>query len=255
MKGTIPVREKSGQVDWGELLRKRRIAILLEIALVLLPIYVGLFISDRLDSDYISLGSGVVLLGGPITYLGLSISLLFLLIVSRLRGASWRDFGLTRPQSWLRTVVMSLGVALAVLGAVVLVINPMLNAIPNVPPRDMSRFGYLAGNLPNLVIQLVNIWITAAFLEEFIFRGYLMKRLIDLQSRETKLAWGIALVGQALIFGLAHAYQGPLGMVKITAIGLVFGLGYLAVGRNLWPLIIAHGLIDSIDMVSHYFGG
>ena len=31
---------------------------------------------------------------------------------------------------------------------------------------DMSRFDYLTGNLPNLMIQLVIIWITAAFLEE-----------------------------------------------------------------------------------------
>ena len=119
----------------------------------------------------------------------------------------------------------------------------------------MSRFNYLEGNLPNLIIQLVIIWITAAFLEEFIFRGYLLNRLVDLQGSQTRLAWVLAVIGQAIIFGLAHAYQGPVGVLKTGAIGLVFGLAYLAVKRNLWPLIIAHGLIDSIDMVTHYFGG
>jgi len=37
-------------------------------------------------------------------------------------------------------------------------------------------------------------------------------------------------------------------------IGLVFGVSYRVGGRNLWPLILAHGLIDSMDMVGHYFG-
>ncbi len=255
MKGSMSVQDKTVHIEWGTLLRTNRFAILLEIALVLLPLYLALAISDHIGSDTISFGGNVVLLGGPITYLGLSISLVFLLIVSKLRGVSWRDFGLTRSQSWLRTLLMSLGMALAVLGAVVLVINPLLNALPNLPPRDMSRFDALAGNLPNLLIQLVVVWITAGFLEEFIFRGYLMNRLFDIQGRETKLAWVFALVGHAAIFGLVHAYQGPMGMVKTAAIGSVFGLAYLAVERNLWPLIIAHGLIDSIDMVSHYLGG
>ncbi len=44
-------------------------------------------------------------------------------------------------------------------------------------------------------------------------------------------------------------------MFKTGAIGLVFGIAYLAVQRSLWPLILAHGLIDTIDMITHYFGG
>jgi hypothetical protein len=44
-------------------------------------------------------------------------------------------------------------------------------------------------------------------------------------------------------------------MFKVGLIGLVFGASFLVTGRNLWPLILAHGWIDSLDMVSHYFGG
>ncbi len=79
--------------------------------------------------------------------------------------------------------------------------------------------------------------------------------MTDLFGNESKLAWVIALVGQAVIFGLIHAYQSPVGMFKVGLIGLVFGVSYLVVGKNLWPLILAHGLIDSLDMVSHFFGG
>ena len=243
------------QEKFGELLRTNKFAIILEIVVVFLPFYLGLAISDRRGSEFVPLGGDLVIRQGPIAYLGLIISLLFLWGASRLRGASWGYFSLTRPKSWFRTVLMSLGVALAVLGTVVLIINPIMNALPNLGSQDLSRFDYLTGHLPNLVIQLVNIWITAAFLEEFMFRGYLMKRIIDLQGKETKIAWVIAIVGSAVIFGLVHSQQGLGGIFKVGLIGVVFGLSYLAVGRNLWPLILAHGLIDTLDMVQHYFGG
>jgi membrane protease YdiL (CAAX protease family) len=246
---------KSIQEKLSELLQTNKLAIFLEIVLIFFPFWIGLIISDRIGTAHIPLGSNLVILGGPITYLGLTISLVFLWIVSRLRGISWRYFGLIRPKNWFRTVLMSLGIALAVLLTVKLIINPIMNAIPSAGYQDLSRFDYLKGDLPNLAIMLVNIWITAAFLEEFLFRGYLMNRFIGLLGSESNLTWVITLVGQAVIFGLVHAYQSPIGMFKVGLIGLVFGISYRVVGRNLWPLILAHGLIDTLDMVSHYLGG
>jgi membrane protease YdiL (CAAX protease family) len=230
------------------------VAIFLEIVITIFPFWIGLIISERLDIDYIFLGDNLRIVGGPITYLGLAISLIFLWIVSWLRGISWRYFGLIRPKSWLRTVLMCLGIALTILLTVKLIIHPIMNILPNVGIQDLSRFNYLKGDLLNLIIMVVNIWITAAFLEEFLFRGYLMNRLIDLLNTKIRVAWIIAIVMQAIIFGLVHAYQSPMGMFKVGMIGLVFGVAYLFVGRNLWPLILAHGLIDSLDMMNHYFG-
>lgn len=246
---------KSPPTKFGELLQGNSLGIFLEIVAVFFPFWLGLIINDRVGTNHIPLGGNLKIVGGPITYLGLIISLIILWIVSRLRGASWSYFGLIRPNSWFRTVLKSLSVALAVLLTVKLIINPIMNVLPNAGYQDLSRFDYLNADLPNLIIMLVNIWITAAFLEELLFRGYLMNRLIDLQGSQTKLAWVIAVVVQAVIFGLVHAYQSPTGMFKVGLIGLVFGLSYRVVGRNLWPLILAHGLIDSLDMVSHYFGG
>ena len=250
MKDSTTLQEKL-----GDMLRTNKFAIFLEIVVVFLPFYLGLAISDRLGSDYVPLGGDLVLRQGPLAYLGLIISLLLLWVASRLRGASWSDFSLIRSKSWFRTVLISLGVALAILGTIVMIINPIMKAFPDLGSQDLSSFDYLSGSLPNLIIQLLNIWITAAFLEEFMFRGYLMKRIVDLQGKETKIAWVIALVGSAVIFGLVHSQQGAGGMFKVGAIALVFGLSYLATGRNLWPLILAHGLIDTIDMVQHFFGG
>jgi membrane protease YdiL (CAAX protease family) len=245
----------SNKSKLGEMLQTNKFAIILEIVVIFLPFWLGIMISDNSGTDRISLGGELVLMGGPITYMGLIISLIFLWIATKLRGENWSFFGLVKPKNWFRTVLMALGVSLAVFGTVKLIINPVLSAFPDAGFQDLSRFDYLNGDLPNLIIMLVNIWITAAFLEEFLFRGYLAKRLTDLLGKETKLAWVIALVAQAVIFGLIHAYQSPVGMFKVGLIGLVFGVSYLVVGKNLWPLILAHGLIDSLDMVSHFFGG
>jgi membrane protease YdiL (CAAX protease family) len=143
------------------------------------------------------------------------------------------------------------------LGIVVsfVVLSSLIQLVVPVPQQDVSRFAFLRGDLPNLILNVLAMWFTAGFLEELLWRGYLMNRLVDLQGKNTKLAWVIALVGSAIIFGLGHTYQGLGGVVKVTAAGLLFGTAFLTVRRNLWPVIIAHALLDTISFVGHYFGG
>ena len=87
------------------------------------------------------------------------------------------------------------------------------------------------------------------------WRGYLMNRVVDLVG-STTLAWGIALIGSAAIFGIIHFYQGPLGIIRTGVAGLLFGIVYLIVGRrNLWILIIAHALIDTVSFVFMFLNG
>jgi membrane protease YdiL (CAAX protease family) len=44
-----------------------------------------------------------------------------------------------------------------------------------------------------------------------------------------------------------HLYQGVLGALTIAPVGLLFAYWYVRSGR-LWPLIVAHGLIDFIGL-------
>jgi membrane protease YdiL (CAAX protease family) len=64
----------------------------------------------------------------------------------------------------------------------------------------------------------------------------------------------VAALCQALLFGLAHAYLGPRGVLNASAIGLVSAGVFLADGRNLWPLIVAHGLVDTVGLTLIRFG-
>jgi membrane protease YdiL (CAAX protease family) len=99
---------------------------------------------------------------------------------------------------------------------------------------------------------LIIAWTSAGFGEEMLFRGFFLTRLEGLLGK-TRLALMLAVVLQAMLFGLSHYKQGPSGILVTGMIGLVFGTFY-ARGRNLWPLIIAHGLMDAVSLVGLYAG-
>jgi membrane protease YdiL (CAAX protease family) len=243
------------QGKFSELLRTNKLAIVLEIAVVFVPLYALLLISNRLGGDdFTQLGGGLVLAGSPLVNLGLVVFAVTFWVVAKIRGSTWSDFGLARPKSWGRTILMGIGVTVGILVSFALLSSLIQLAFP-VPQENLSRFEFMHGNLPNLILNLVAVWITAGFLEELGWRGYLMNRLIDLQGNTTKLAWVISVVGSAIIFGLGHTYQGLGGVIKVITLGLLFGVAFLTVRRNLWPLIIAHALLDTISFVGHYFGG
>ncbi len=46
---------------------------------------------------------------------------------------------------------------------------------------------------------------------------------------------------------LAHAYQGPLALVTILPIGIVFTIYYLR-NRRLWPIVVAHAFQDILAL-------
>jgi membrane protease YdiL (CAAX protease family) len=237
----------------GELLNKNKLAILLEIAVVFVPSGALYIINTRYGAEFISLGGNVVLLGGPLLWFGLVLSLTAVWISSRMRGVGWRGFGLSRPSSWARTALLGLGVYVCFIVVYVLIVSPTLKFFFPGSVPDLSRFDPLRGNLPNLVINvIVHACITAGFVEEFLWRGYLINRLVDLQGKKTTLSWTIAIVFSAIIFGLGHANQGLVGIVKISLIGLMFGTAFLAVRRNLWPLVMVHAVLDIQSFIRHF---
>ncbi len=57
----------------------------------------------------------------------------------------------------------------------------------------------------------------------------------------------------SIVFGLIHFDWGLVGMVQTGFMGLALGVSYLAVRRNLWVLILAHGYMDTILILQMYF--
>ena len=117
--------------------------------------------------------------------------------------------------------------------------------------RDLSRFSDVAGS-PTALLQLLALsWTVAAFGEELAFRIVLM-RGIAFSLGDSRTAFGIAVIAQAIVFGLVHAYQGPAGVVGTGVNGLIFGALVLAARGSIWPAAIAHGANNTIGILSLY---
>jgi membrane protease YdiL (CAAX protease family) len=81
--------------------------------------------------------------------------------------------------------------------------------------------------------------------EEVIVVGYLMTRLRQLGRSDTQ-----AVVLSSLLRGAYHLYQGFGAGLGNFVMGVVFGVVWRRTGR-LWPLIVAHGIIDTVAFVGY----
>jgi uncharacterized protein len=165
----------------------------------------------------------------------------------RFRGDTLADIGLKRPRSWPRTILIGIAIAAVVFSGVYLSERAGFH-------RDLSRFAPLQGNLRLTLIAVFYVLIGAGFYEEFMFRGFLMQGFAMFFGG-SRVAWGVALIVQAALFGVSHAYQNPLGILITGTLGALLGVVVLMSGRNLWIAIIAHGLFDASRSVLFYFQG
>lgn len=83
------------------------------------------------------------------------------------------------------------------------------------------------------------------FAEETVVVGYLITRLRQLGMSQTRAVWA-----SSALRGVYHLYQGIGAGLGNVAMGLVFGYAWCRTGR-LWPLVIAHGIIDSVAFVGY----
>jgi len=195
---------------------------------------------------------------GPITLIGTLIVLTFYM---RMRGYHWSEFGLRSlpgVKAKLLILPQALLTMIAVIGSSVLVIEggKALGLTFMADPAEgvNKRWGDLHGNLPLYLLWMGIVWTSAAFGEEMFFRGFLVSRLKTAFSG-VQYSSALAVLLPALLFGVGHMYyQGLRGLIAISVIGAVFGVLFLLYKRNLWPLILAHGLIDSLVFTGLFMG-
>ena len=148
--------------------------------------------------------------------------------------------------------MIAVGAAVAYQVLAVLVIVPALQRLTG-RPIDLSQLSGLRGDLPALLLWLTVSWTLAAFLEEMVFRGYVVNRLNGLVGY--RLAGTvIAVCASAGLFGVAHRYQGVTGVVENVLTGLLLATLYVLGRRNLWIPILTHGAIDTIGFLLIFWG-
>jgi membrane protease YdiL (CAAX protease family) len=92
---------------------------------------------------------------------------------------------------------------------------------------------------------LLSVAFANGWAEEIIVVAFLLTRL-----RQLGISPVAALVASSLLRAAYHLYQGFGAGLGNLAMGLIFGYVWLRTGR-LWPLIVAHGLIDAVAFVGY----
>ncbi len=151
------------------------------------------------------------------------------------RGGSFWALAGGRWNSW-RSVAVDVGIALpfwALLEGAAYGAHWLLG-----PSGAKTVDSLLPHSLPEVLLW-IGASITAGICEEMVFRGYLQRQLHALGGDIV-----VAVLGQGVIFGLFHSYQGWKNVIVISVLGVLFGA--LAAGRkNLRANILAHAWTDT----------
>jgi membrane protease YdiL (CAAX protease family) len=124
---------------------------------------------------------------------------------------------------------------------------------------NLRRIGQLEGTVPEKMRSLATrilprsfveflpyfaLAITAGVCEEFLYRGFAMAALL----RAGMSNWLVVLL-TAVLFGLAHSYQGRSGILGTSIMGLVFG-GFRIIYGSLIPVTVWHAVVDIVAGVA-----
>jgi hypothetical protein len=170
----------------------------------------------------------------------------------KIRNITWKDLGLRKPKSLLKTLLVTIGILIAI-PILIIVFQQIQNILPiNLSPDTssqdaVSKFGDLKGNWIHF-FTIIPFILLQSSLEELLDRGFLINWFERLFSK-TSFATSIAVLLQAMIFGFRHSYDISERSITVGIIGLVMGIAYVKFGRNLWPLIIAHCILNTMSMI------
>lgn len=186
---------------------------------------------------------------------GLFWSLTTLIIATwrmKVRNVSWKDLGLRKPESFKKTLFVTIGILIAIVLSI-MAFEMIKDYLPfsleqkKYSENSASKFGNLKGNWL-LLFTIMPAVLLESMLEELLDRGFLINWFEKLFS-QTTIATILAVVLQALIFGFRHSYDLSDRSIRVGLIGLIMGIAYVKFGRNLWPLIIAHCVLNTMSMV------
>ncbi len=165
------------------------------------------------------------------------------LILLRADGWSWSRLGIWLDASeWQRDLLWATGVTLAAI------------AFGELCWRFARRHGWSGRDLVEALLPrtpqekrlALGLALTAGCCEEFLYRGFLIPALDG--PFQPLVAGGVSV----LLFALAHAPYGRLGLVSSFGGGILLAAAFLATGRLLAP-VLAHIAYDGYAFFSGRF--
>ncbi|HXR45775.1 MAG TPA: CPBP family intramembrane glutamic endopeptidase [Pseudolysinimonas sp.] len=144
---------------------------------------------------------------------------------------------------------VGIGIGVLILAAMVLPIVFIRGRVDEIPavgdvrallPRNRDELRFGAG-----------LGLTAGVVEEALFRLTLPALMFGIVGDGV-----LAFAASAVVFGLLHVYQGPLGVLFATLLGLLFAFAYVVTGWLLVPMAL-HAVLDlrSLVLIPALLGG
>jgi len=193
------------------------------------------------------------LLGGSIPYFFLTISLIFIYQyqgykLSKL-GLSWPNFAQKKYRSLLLLLLFALLIFFIglVAGSVVM---ESFDLIQGTEAAFSIRKSPLVGNLTLLWLLTPLMWI-AVIDEELLFRGFMMNFFAQKFGVTTK-SWLLAIFNIFANFWFSALVARGAWFCRRNYFSVNLGAAYFHFGRNLWPVIIAHSMANTIGFISSY---
>jgi membrane protease YdiL (CAAX protease family) len=179
------------------------------------------------------------------------LSLLALVVWLATPGVSAGQVGLRWPQQWpgpVTVLVVLLVVAFVVVSTRALRSGALLEAAEPVRRPGEGRHAEPAGHatlalLPRTAGErrlFTVVGVTAGVCEEWLYRGFFLAVVAALAGG---LQTWLLVVVAAVAFGLAHFYQGAVGILTTGVLGGVMAALYLQTGSLLLPVLL-HAAID-----------
>lgn len=189
---------------------------------------------------------------------------LFATALMRNRGLSWKDMGIRAPESFLRTVFWGillclvaflLFITLEAMESYFLSDFDRLEKLNETHDKRPSVSDHLGGGSPLwFIVYMLGpyAWIHVALFEEMIMRGFVFHRFEKLFDwLPSGVAVPLVIILQGIIFGAIHIRgQGFEGFIVVSCLGIIVGAVFVASGRNLWAVVLGHGLGTMLPMIN-----
>jgi membrane protease YdiL (CAAX protease family) len=159
------------------------------------------------------------------------------------RGFTASQLGLVLHDRWRI-------VAAAVLGAGILATLQWFNLrrMGRLETKTRAALRALAQRIlpqsPMEALPFFALAVTAGLCEEFLYRGFALAAF----TRAGLLTWTVVLLS-AILFGLAHLYQGRGGLLGTMILGILLGIARIAYD-SLVPVIVWHIAVDVVAGVA-----